>query len=152
LFDGPAIPDSVVSRPDDNDSFSSSGGPYGLKIESDEEWPEIGGKISAETSNVTIAEVYDLSDDSVIGSADISDLSAGDEFTISLDEHIVPDKSYAITVNNPDDQTEFGRYDDPSFPYISDDDKLSITAGIDNDLNDRDEVYGIVEVGKVGFD
>lgn len=78
---GAAIPDSVVSRTDDNNTASVSS-IRGIEIQPNDDFGEIGARISNNTSNATTAYALKSSDFSVMESVDISTLSAGDAFSI----------------------------------------------------------------------
>jgi hypothetical protein len=151
------IPDSVVSRPSDNTSSGSSNTTtYGAQITTDVEWPDIGGKISANTSGMTKAYVYRVSDGSLLGSTDISGLSAGDTFTVTgvnLQPHDGTDTTtYNFVMDGGGSGWTHGYYDSPSFPYVSSDGDLSIAAVAKGQQGSQTGFIGALSsVGDVGF-
>jgi len=144
------IPDSVVSRPADNNSANNSNR-QGVRIETNVEWPEIGGRISSNTANPTQAYIYRVSDGQLLGNTDISSLSAGDAFTISLSSNLIPGESYNFILDAEGSSYTLGFNNSPSFPYTSPDGDLSIVKGADGTSSTSNNVINIVEVGDVGF-
>lgn len=146
---GGAIPDSVVSRPED-DSDGSPGGPEGLEIEVKTDWPSIGAEISNKTSGVKTAYLDD-SDGTTIETVDISNLSAGDAFTFD-NVDLESGQKYIITVDaNGDGYTRGFRQDATDFPYTSDD--LDITATFaQGSPDDSLAARCINNIGNVGFE
>lgn len=145
-------PDSVVTR-DADDALSSLSQKYGLQIETDVEWPEIGGEISANTSEVTDAYVYRVSDGALMGQTDISSLSAGDTFTINLDTNLVSGETYNFVLDAGGSSFTLGRYDSKvNYPYTSADGDLS---AVDTALHETStSIAGpaaVRRVGDVGF-
>ena len=149
LFDGPAIPDSVVTRPEDDDTVDRSG-ESGLEIETKAEWPSIGARISSNTSGVTDAYLRE-DDGSLIDNVDISDLSSGDAFTFD-DVDLNPDTKYRITVDADGDGFTNGfRSGETDYPYESDD--VHITARLFEGGEPEDQgVIAVNDIGNVGFD
>jgi len=145
---GPDIPDSVVSRPTDNKNGSNSN-KDGVRIETDVEWPEIDGKISANTSGATRAYIYRVSDGVLMGDTDISSLSAGDVFTINLDTNLVSGETYNFVLDAEGSSWTLGYYDSPSFPYTSDDGNLSIVNGAKDETGTSPTANAIVELGNL---
>ena len=153
LFDGLIlvdIPDSVVSRPDDDDSISDST-ERGLVFESDVNWLSIGARISNHTSNATRAYLHNVDTDTLIKDKDISDLSSGDSFTFE-DVNISKSTEYAIYVDAEGSSFTGGyRSGESDYPYISDDENLKIVARW-FDGRDGSSVTGVNDIGNTGFD
>ena len=147
-----AIPDSVVSRPDDNDNFDSSSSKLGVQFETEVEWEKIGAEISSNTSGFTHAYVYRVADSELMGSVDISSLSAGSEFTVDLSKNIGSGESYNFVVDADGDSFSPGLYNNSSFPYDSDDSNLKIVQGaIGVDGDHPSNSYTLKRIGNVGF-
>ena len=148
------IPDTSVSRDEDNGG-STEPAKTGIIVSSEEEWPEFDGRLSQNTSGVTEAfiEVKDESEPDdrgkEIGSVDISGLSAGDVFTVDLDENMVEENDYFLYVWAEGDDYEQGFNDSPDLPYESDDGNLSIVDGAEDDGPQSGAVYNVVEVGNL---
>lgn len=146
---GSTLPDSVVSRPDDNVSGSITR-KLGLAFEVSSSFEEVGFELSSNVSSPTRAYLYDNDAGSQLDSVDISTLTAGDAFTISAGYQTGVE--YLVWIDAEGSNYTFGYYDTPSFPYSSTD--VDITAGADEDEADNtrsDNVYNIVSVGNVGF-
>ena len=123
VLDG--IPDSVVSRPDDdNDTSSTANG--GLHIELKTNWPSIGAEISNNTTGATKAYLYDLDNDSygsseLIDETDISGLSSGDAFAFK-DVNLDSGQEYVIVVDAEGSSYTRGFSGDADdYPYEEDD-------------------------------
>ena len=142
------IPDSVVSRPDDDDSTSRDRA-EGLEIELKSDWPSIGAEISNETSGVTEAQLRET-DGGVIDTADISGLSAGDAFTFD-DVGLQSGENYVISVDAEGSDYTMGRAADDDYPYTSAD--VDIVGAFDEDNGLVDTfVRAVNNIGNVGFD
>ena len=149
-----AIPDTSVSRTEDNTS-NSDPVEAGLVIDPAQEWPEIDGRLSANISGATEAFV-ELRDESEpddrgekIGSVDISNLSAGDVFTIDLDQNITGQNEYLIYVWAEGAEYVQGLNDNPQLPHDSDDGNLSIVDGLEGSGPTNSAIYNVVEVGNL---
>ena len=149
-----AIPDSEVSRPDDIDNASRTTDDFqGIKIETSVEWPEIGVEISSQTDNVSRVQVYRVNDEKLMGETTGLNLSGGDTAIIDLDDNLQEDTTYSIVGNNPDEDWTTGFTDsDPGFPFVSNDDNLSIVDGAINKTDSNVRARAFVTVGNVGFD
>lgn len=79
---GTGIPDSVIQRNVDDGTFSFSDA-RGVQIDPNVDFGTIRAEISSQTSGLTTAYVYDLANDSLLNSVDISGKSSGDIFEIS---------------------------------------------------------------------
>ena len=151
LWEGDAIRDSVVSRPNDgNTTGFDSTDEAGVIISSSDTLESIGCRLSANVSNQETADIIRFSDSTVLDSVDISGLSAGDVFTFDQ-VNLSADTEYAIAVSASSSWTSgfitlIGEY-----PYTSDDGVLSITNGYFND-GSTNASHNIVEVGNLGFD
>jgi len=150
---GPDIPDSVVSRPKDDNSFTiSSGTKRGVQIQTDVEWPEIGARLSDNTaSDVTTAYVYRVSDGNLMGSADISALTGGDSFTIDLNTPLTSGDTYNFVVDAGGSSYTFGFLNGGSYPYISSDGDLSIVDGAAGTTGTDSNVNALNDIGNTGF-
>ena len=151
LFD--VIPDSVVSRPEDNSDFDQDG-KRGVQITTDVEWPEIGARLSSNMgSDATRAYIYRVSDGNLLGDVDISSLSAGDTLTFDLSSDLVSGESYNIVLDAEGSEYLQGINNDPDFPYVSSDGDLTIeSAGSGETGSTTGFVSSFSEVGNVGFD
>ena len=147
FFEGDAIPDSVVSRPDDNDSFSADNRIEGVQIELKSDWPSIGCRIS-NNSDIDSLVLRD-NDQNRIETVDVSGLSAGDAVTFD-DVDLQNGQNYQITTDEDNTGETFGFRDDgDDFPYTSED--VDITDGINNsDLGSTVRVVN--DIGNTGFD
>lgn len=145
-----ARPTSVVSRPDDNNSFGTSG-LRGLQIETNVQWGEIGGRISANTAGATRAYIYRISDGQLMGETDISDVAANETFTMTLTNALVSGETYNFVVDAEGASYTQGFYDSPSFPYTSSDGDLSIVAGGVQTTESDNNTSCLKEIGDVGF-
>ena len=150
LFDGPAIPDSVVSREADNRQTTDDR-KFGLRIETTSEWPRIGAELSENVGSMTRAYIFRVSDGLLMGDADISGLDNGDTFTIDLDNSLVSDETYNFVVDAEGADYSRGFDDGPTFPYDSDDGELAITAGAIGENDGDDSANCLSQVGNVGF-
>jgi len=81
---GVIIPDSVTSRPNDDNTASETGS-IGPTFVTASDFGKIAARISENTSGVTRARLYDYSSGSYVKTVDISGLSAGDTFSIAYD-------------------------------------------------------------------
>jgi len=150
LIDGQgvvAIPNSVVSRPDDDGTGGSKTALHGLVVKFANSYGEFGARISNNTSGATRAVVTD-SAGNIIDSVDISSLSAGDAFTFSGDfsaeteYHVKVDaEGLAFTVGYNSSAT--------SYPYTSQD--VDIVARVTGTTVDQNATHAINDVGNVGF-
>jgi len=139
-----AIPDSVVSRPTDGSTFSSSE-EDGLEFEAKADWPSIGVTISANSSGFTRAYLRDSSNN-LIQDVDISSLSAGDTFTFD-DVNIQDGDIFRITIDAEGSSYTVGFVDESNYPYTSTD--LDIIANQDGQTEQQPRC--INDIGNVGF-
>ena len=154
LFDGVAIPDSRVERPADNETNTTTTGQRGIVFTYADEWEEsFQGRISQDTTGVTRAEIYRNVDGTttLIGSADISGLTSGDVFTVQLDELIQANEDHVFLLDAEGSEYDQGLFNDPAYPYTSDDGDLSIVGGAvaDDDFSDAFNAAAISEIGNI---
>ena len=154
LVDGEEIDaiDSVVERPDDNDTTGRD--KRGIRFTSDVVWEdEIGGRVSSNTEGATRAYIYRVDDGDLIGDADISDLSGGDAFTVDLSDPIGDDdEEYNFVLDAEGSSFVLGWYDSSDPPETSDDGNMSIIAAADGETGTTPNYHGIEAVGNIGFD
>jgi len=148
-----AIPDSVVSRPADNNSGSASGR-LGTIISTQVEWPEIQARISSNSSGFSTAHVEKLDSNnnvlSTIASVGISNLSAGDVVTFDesdLSENLTPSNDYAIVF---DSGATSGNLTAASFPFTSPDGDLSMINGF-NSGSAQGDALSFNEIGNINL-
>ena len=149
---GTGRPTSVVTRTADNNTFSGQDGTFGLQIETNVEWPEIGAEISSNTTDATRAYIYRVSDSTLMGDADISDLTSGDEFTITLNNNLIDGETYNFVLDNEGGFWDAGNYTDPTYPITSSDGDLSIVNGASGETGTTSNVVSLRRVGNVGFE
>jgi hypothetical protein len=145
---GAAIPDSVVSRPQDGSSFLSSRS-FGVQISVSQKWGDIGAQLSANINSPNTAEIYDIADGTLMGSADLSALTAGDTFTFGLDNVLQSGDDYNVVV----DAGEHG-FTDLSlsdYPFTSPDSNLEIIRGGNGTQSTSSNPSNIYRIGDVGF-
>jgi len=144
-----AIPDSVVSREED-DGDGTTSNQLGLEVELKSDWPSIGAEISNLTSGATRAYLQDDSG-SDIDSIDISDKSSGDSFTFD-DVNLPSGERYRIVLDaEGSDYTRGFASDGDNYPYTTED--IDITGVVlDGDISTSDQARGVNHIGNVGFD
>ena len=161
-----AIPDSVVSRPDD-DSTSTDDSEQGIVFTSDVRWTEIGFEVSSNTAGdfeeIRVHEV-DMENGThiqMIHSEPAPSLSGGEELILDLDNPIEGDGTeYALTLWSDGESEPMGHYDDGGFPHVSPDNNLSFIDGInadgasipDDGFSNIDRALLAKRLGNVGFD
>ena len=149
VLDG--IPDSVVTRPADDNSTSSTTVGHGFRFETAVEWPEIGGRLSDNVSGQTRVRIRRVSDSQIMGSKDISSLSANDTFTLDLDNDLVTGETYDLLIGAEGNSYTVGFVDiSDDVPITSPDENLTITSG-SNDDGISDNAHNCDEFGNVGF-
>jgi len=145
---GPTIPDSVVSRPQDGSSFSSPNS-FGVQISVSQKWGDIGAELSANINNPNTAEIYDIADGTLMGSADLSSLTAGDTFTFGLDNVLQSGDDYNVVVDaGTHGFTDLSLSD---YPFTSPDSNLEIISGASGTQGTSTNSSNIYRVGDVGF-
>jgi len=122
-----AIPDTVVSRPADNNSGGGQSKAFGIRIQTSQEWPEIDVKISSNSVNLTKAELYRVSDGFLKDDVSLSALSPGEVATFD-NAGLSANTKYNIVADAQGSSFTFG-FTRPSFPFTSADGNLSIIAG-----------------------
>ena len=141
------VPDSVVSRPDD-DASTTDDRERGLQIETKTEWPSIGARISNNTAGATTAYLRE-DDGTEIDSLDISNLDTGDAFTFD-DVDLEADTKYRIVIDAGGSDYTVGFFGgDTDYPYTSED--VDITSAI-TDGSTTNSPLTVNDVGDVGFD
>lgn len=146
-----AIPDSVVSRPDDSGSGNNQD--LGLQFETSQQWPDFQARISANTSPSSTAEMYiEDTGGTEIVAIDISGNSANDIVTLS-NADLAANTTYRIVIRTTDDTDITYGFADASYPYTSSDGNLSITAGWDRNAGSTvsDFAYMIKEIGNINL-
>jgi len=138
------VPNSVASRPTDED-FASSSASDGLRIETKSEWPSIGAKLSANTSNVTDAVLTRVSDGTEIDRVDVSGLSAGDAFTFD-DVNLAANEKFDMELENTSGDFSNGYNSSVSFPYTTTDVDIIGRAGGGTNL-----AASLNDIGNTGF-
>ena len=141
-----AIPDSVVSRPDDTESVERDE-ELGFVVELKDGWPSIGAEISSLTSGQTTAYLRE-EDGTLIESQDISSLEAGDAFTFD-DVNLTDGEKYQITLDADGSDYTQGKITDRGYPYTSDD--IDIISRAINGESDENDESCINNIGNVGF-
>lgn len=142
------IPDSEVSRPQDDSSLTRSD-TLGLQIESDDDWPEIAAELSANVSGATRAYIYRVSDGQLMDAVDISSLSAGQTFTLSPD--LAANTAYNFVVDAEGASYTNGFYGSSSYPYTSSDGRLRIIGGALGQTGSAGSAHNLVRVGNIGL-
>ena len=143
-----AIPDTVTSRPDDDDSFSDDR-TRGKEIVLKSDWPSIGARISNNTSGPTIARLYEYDSDTdsynEIATVDVSGLSAGDPFAFD-DVDLKDGDTHAIGLDAEGSSWDVGFFSDgDDFPYEGED--LDITGRFFDGDVDQVQTQAVNDVG-----
>jgi len=116
------IPESVVSRPDDNNSTSTTDY-FEMQVTTTVEWPEFGFEISSNTQNATRIRVVRFSDSTVIGEITGS-FNAGDTPTVDLSDNMTSGETYGLRLDAEGASYTAG-FGDWSPPITSDDGNLT---------------------------
>ena len=153
-----SIPDSVVSRPADND-IGGTTIKVGVVLDFNTEWPAeaIDARISGNMSGYADAEIIELdsigSDSgAVLESVDASMLSPGDSVTWDLSQPLATDKEYAFVLVPPDgEEMDQGRYlaDSSELPISSDDGNLEIVDGVQIDFRRENDLNAFDKIGNI---
>ena len=143
-----AIPDTSVSRPDDEDVGEGETVKRGLVINSDISWPSIDAKLSANVSGLTKAYIYESEGGNLIGDKDISDLSSGDVFRFD-DVDLDPDTDYNLVGDAEGSEYTRGDLRDADFPFESEDGDLRIVDGGINEDDTISTASNFVEIGNL---
>jgi len=136
LFSGSAIPDSVVNRTADDNTFSTTDkrGTQ-IQIASGESFGAFGVRISANTIGLTTAYLYDNdSTPNLITSVDISGLTSGDPF--SIEAQFESDTIYNIVGDAGGNSYDSGFAQQTQTDSVSGS-EFDITSGLSN-INDTD--------------
>ena len=147
LFDGVAIPDTVVSRPED-DVSSDSDVIAGLGIKTKTYWQSIAARISQNVVGATRAyleEVVEDGDNINIDDIDISSLSGGDIFKFE-DVELEEDTEYRMFLDAEGSEYTRGFFDDsPDYPIETED--IDITGRIVDGPIEDGVPYNINDIG-----
>lgn len=143
---GPAIPNSVVSRPADNNTVSDTN-TGGLEFSTSQEWSDFQAEISGNCSGMTRAYI-DESDGTRVADTDVSGLSSGDVVTFS-GVSLTANLTYLIYMDAEGGTWTQGFNGSPSFPYTSSDGNLEITSGYYADSTVTGSVNGFVTIGNI---
>ena len=147
LFD--VIPDSVTSRPDDDESESSFSESQGLAIVSSKSFSGTKARISSQTSGVTRARVYDYGQSEYIASTDISGLSSGDVFQIDFDFQSGVDYGIELDAEGGDYTAGFNR-DERDYPYTGTDIDIIARSRNGTQIDDGTSSSGVSSVNDIG--
>lgn len=142
---GVAIPDSVTSRPDDDDSASETGS-IGPAFTTTSDFDEIGARISANTSGVTRARLYDYSKGSYVETVDISGLSAGDTFSIAYDYQSGVDYAFELD-DNGNSYTIGYLFEGWDYPYTGE--QIDIIARSNDGTQNSTDGDSFAQIGNV---
>jgi len=148
---GLKIPSSLVSRTADNGNGNNTTN-RGATIETSQEWPEFGLKISSKTGTVTRAAIYRTSDGTLMGESTGITKTSGDTVTIDLNNNLVSGEQYNVTVGDKGNSYTLGFNNSLTYPISSPDGNLEIVGGADgNTATTTNALWNIVELGNVGF-
>lgn len=140
------IPDSVVSRDDDDNTLSNSD-EFGFAISPTSYWPDIGARISSNTSGLTKAYLRDNNGNG-IQSVDISNLSAGDTFTFE-GVNLQSGSDYRIVADAEGSSYTVGYFSGTaSYPYTSND--VDIIKRVRNGSVNESNPANINDIGNPG--
>ena len=149
------IPDTVVSREDDDDTRERSD-KYGLVIETKTDWSSIGSTISNLTDGVTRAYLHEYDDENdaigdLIEDVDVSSKSSGDSFTFD-DVNLTSDETYMILLDAEGSDYTLGFFDGSNFPYTSEDlDIIDRWDGVGEETDGTDP-SAVNNIGNTRFD
>ena len=145
-----AIPDSVTSRPADDDSASVSRS-LGLAITPNNDFDAVGFRISANTVDATRARLYDYSQSAYVATKDISGLSAGDTETFNYG--FVSGQDYGIELDNDGSTWTVGFAsgdESTEYPFTGED--IDIIARSDEGVQDSSsDPVAVNDIGNTGF-
>jgi hypothetical protein len=140
-----AIPDSVVSRADDDDTFGMTNS-EGLVISPNSSFSKIAARISTNTSGATRARLYDYDSSSYVVTIDISSLSAGDTFTFESD--FDDGSEYGIELDANGSSWTYGwRNASPSTDYPVTGDDIDITGNSQDGVKKSGAYRAINDIG-----
>lgn len=111
---GGAIPDSVVSREND-DSTTTGPQSIGVAISPNEDFSAIAFRISSNTSGFSRARLYDYSSNSYVKSKDVSGLTAGD--TVRFDYTYIANNEYGFEIDDNGASYTQGYPSSYGYPY-----------------------------------
>ena len=144
---GPAIPDSVVSRPDDDATFDADESD-GLTVAFADEFGSFAFRISNNSSGFSRVRVYDYDAGSYVFNKDISAKSAGDTVVVELE--VSGNVDYGVEIDNDGSEWTVGFADDGGidYPYESEDvDIVSQSRNGGQRTGDSANVRAINDIG-----
>lgn len=145
-----AVPGSIVSRPNDNDTVSFDP-KDGVRVETTYEWSRIGIETSSGHSGGTHVYIYRTSDGTLIADKTTQPLSSREIVTFNLDTPLSANEQYNCVIDDDGSNYTVGELEDPSLPYTSSDGNLSITAGAKGATGTSSfALYNIQRVGYIG--
>ena len=142
------IPDSVVSRPADDDSGTGSQN-EGLKFSVSQDWVDFQAQISSnsETASDETAVIERASDNVQVASLDISSNGPNDVVTFN-DINLSSGTSYYIYGQTSNSRVR-GFNTSPSFPYASSDGNLTVDVGYQDGSEFASFVWRFVTIGNI---
>jgi hypothetical protein len=144
------IPDSVVSRIDD-DTDSSTSEKFGLYFSTTNEWSEMDFQVSNNTLAFTKIYIIDDSDGTTVTTKTVSNIQSGDVITVSFDSPIQGD--YRVVADAEGSSFTLGLIYLPdrsaSYPFESSDGNLSLTAGYDGGSKTTNYCYVFTKIGNI---
>ena len=143
------IPDTSVSRPEDDESGSNN--ELGLEFTISQDWANIDFRVSANTPLDGGVEEFVLEDSSNnnIKTKDVTSRSAGDVVTFE-DVDLSAGTYYIYLQSSDGSDVDYGRYSSPDYPYTSSDGNMEITAGYSGGSTVSTFAYSISEIGNLG--
>jgi len=144
----PDIPDSIVSRTDDDSTVTGTTQEFGLEISLKTDYPSIGARISTNTSGATRAYLVD-SNNSEIQTVDISSLSSNDAFTFD-NVNLTSGNNFGIYLDAEGSTYDFGFADESNYPYTGTDIDIVGAYG-KGDFSGGQQPRAVNDIGNVGF-
>jgi len=145
FFEGGAIPDSVVSRPPDDDTISGENSD-GLVVSFKENFSRFAFRISNNSTDFTRVRVYDYSQSNYTFSKDISEKNSGD--TVVVDKSVSSSVKYGVELDSDGNESTLGfnLTDANDYPYEGE--QIDIIAASRNGDQDADGfVRSINDIG-----
>jgi len=120
------IPDSVVSRPDDDDTFTGDHSD-GMVVAFNDDFDSFAVRISNNSEDFERIRVYDYDEGVYIYSEDISDKNSDD--TVVIDQNVEEGIDYGVELDNDGSDWTVGFYDvRETYPYESEDVDIIATS------------------------
>jgi hypothetical protein len=149
VTDTSTIPDSIVIREDDNNTFTTTI-KRGVVFNSTKSWNNIGFKISQLASGFSSAYIGTHSNNSVMKTKDVSSLSSGDIFT--FDVNLSSNTDYFIALDNNGSSFTVGENRTASNPTTSNDGILTIKGKYSDSTSiNTSKNANILSIGNIGF-